>query len=204
MRRLLDMAEEKILNMLNDAAQLALKAVDLAIAVYKGEGKARDVRELASTIHQIHDEVVELAMEAIARFNPVATDLRLLRTAMEAAYDLYRIARYAYDVAETAEALGVKCPTERVEKTTQVVKEMTQKAVGMILRRDPAPLQEVRKLDDEVVDREYREALAAAIQNPTPCAVVETLALRFLERASDHAVYMAEKAHYLATGQAAP
>ena len=109
---------------------------------------------------------------------------------MEATYDLYRIARYAYDVAETAETLGVKCPTEKVEKITQVVKEMTQKAVGMILRRDPAPLQEVRKLDDEVVDREYRQALAAAIQNPTPCSVVETLALRFLERASDHAVYM--------------
>jgi len=198
------MAERRILNMLDDAAQLALRTVDLAIAAYKGESKAHEVRVTASTLFQIYCEVVELAMETIARFNPVASDLRLLRVSMETAYSLYRIARYAYDIAETVEMLNVKCHTEKVEKMAQLVKEMVQKALKMVLQRDPTLLREVQRLDDEVVDKECRQALKEAIQNPTPCSVVEMLALRFLERASDHAVSIAERAYYLATGRAAP
>lgn len=201
MRRLLDLAEERISGMLGDAVRLASAAIDHAIAAYKGEKMPEEVREIASTLHEIHDEIAELAMEAIARYNPMASDLRFLRVAMEVSYDLYRIARYAYDVVEAMRIVDIKCPVEKVEKLSHVVKDMMAKAVAMVLNRDLKSLEEIRRLDDEVADKAFIEALKAAVHNPTPCAVVEAVALRLLERASDHAVYIANRAYFLVTGQ---
>lgn len=201
MRRLLDLAEERIANMLNDAVQLASKAIDYAIAAYKSEVSPEEVRRIASALHAIQDDIIELAMEAIARYGPVAFDLRFLRVAMEVSYDLYRIARYAYDVADAIRVVGVKCPSDRVESLSMTVKDMMRRAVSMVLTRDLKDLEEIRRLDDELADKAFINALRVAVQNPTPCAVAEAVALRLLERASDHAVYIANRAYFLATGQ---
>jgi phosphate transport system protein len=198
MRRLLDIAEEEISQRLREGVKLAVEALSTAL---KEEAKAEEIRELASRLHRLHDEVSDLVMEAVARYSPVATDLRFLKSALFVSYDLYRVARYAFDVAAVAEKLGGGCGSKRVEAVGGVVKEMVAKAVDMFLSRDVSALEEVERLDDEVVDKSYEEALLDVLKGADRCKVVEAVVLRLLERASDHAVYIASHAYYLVTGQ---
>ena len=46
-------------------------------------------------------EVSNLATELIFRYQPVATDLRYIRSCMEIAYGFSRFGRYAYDIMST-------------------------------------------------------------------------------------------------------
>lgn len=200
MRRLLDLAEERISAMLSEAAQMALRSIELAVEAYRGHVRVEESRSLASSLHRIHDQVAELAIEAIARYQPAAVDLRFLRVAMEASYDLYRIARYSYDISQTVAQIGVRCPSDRVERVADVVGDMLAKSIDMFMRRTVDHFDEIHRKDD-VVDRAYTDALMEALGKLDRCSLLETLALRFLERASDHAVYMANRAHYLATGE---
>ena len=198
MRRLLDIAEEEISQRLREGVKLAVEALSMAL---KEEAKAEEIRELASRLHRLHDEVSDLVMEAVARYSPVATDLRFLKSALFVSYDLYRVARYAFDIAAVSEKLGGGCWSKRVEVVGGVVKEMVAKAVDMFLSRDVSALEEVERLDDEVVDKSYEEALLDVLKGADRCKVMETVVLRLLERASDHAVYIASHAYYLVTGQ---
>jgi phosphate transport system protein len=198
MRRLLDIAEEEISQRLREGVKLAVEALSMAL---KEEAKAEEIRELASRLHRLHDEVSDLVMEAVARYSPVATDLRFLKSALFVSYDLYRVARYAFDIAAVSEKLGGGCWSKRVEAVGGVVKEMVAKAVDMFLSRDVSALEEVERLDDEVVDKSYEEALLDVLKGADRCKVMETVVLRLLERASDHAVYIAGHAYYLVTGQ---
>jgi len=198
MRRLLDIAEEEISKRLKEGSGLAVAALSMAL---REDAKTEEIREVASKLHRLHDEISDLAVEAIARYSPVATDLRFLKSVLFVSYDLYRIARYAYDIAVVMEKLGGGCWSKRVEAVGEVVKDMLTKAVDMFLRRDISTLEEVERLDDEVVDKSYEEALLDVLRGADRCKVVETVVLRLLERASDHAVYIVNHAYYLVTGQ---
>jgi len=198
MRRLLDIAEEEISNRLREGSRLSVEALSMAL---REEARPEEIREQASKLHDLHDEVSDLVMEAVARYSPVATDLRFLKSALFVSYDLYRIARYAYDIAVVTEKLGGGCWSKRAETAGEVVKNMVAKAVDMFLSRDISALEEVERLDDEVVDKSYEEALLDVLRGADKCKVLETVVLRLLERASDHAVYIANHAYYLATGR---
>ncbi len=200
MRRLLDLAEERIVQLLREAREHASTSLSLSIEVYKNGAKSGEIRALASRLHDLHNEVTELVMEAVARFSPVASDLRFLRGALFVSYDLYRVARYAYDVAVVVEKLGGGCWSRRVEEVGDVVKKMVNTAVDMFLTRDISNIDELNKLDDEIVDRNYEAALMDVLRGPDKCGVIETMALRLFERASDHAVYIGNHAYYLVTG----
>ncbi|MFP3199921.1 MAG: PhoU domain-containing protein [Thermoproteus sp.] len=104
-------------------------------------------------------------------------------------------------MASVTEKLGGGCWSKRVETRGGIVKEMAAKAVDMFLSRDVSALEEVERLDDEVVDESYEEALLDVLKGADRCRVVEAAVLRLLERASDHAVYIAGHAYHLVTGQ---
>ncbi|ABL88674.1 phosphate uptake regulator, PhoU [Pyrobaculum islandicum DSM 4184] len=201
MRRLLDLAEEEISKRLREGAKLAVEALSTALS---GGVSAEKIREVASRLHNIHDEVSDLVMETVARYNPVAIDLRFLKSALFISYDLYRIARYAYDIAIVVEKLGGGCQSKKVQEVGNVVIHMVTTAVDMFLNRDISKLEEVVKLDDEVVDKSYEEALMEVLKGADRCKVMETVILRLLERASDHAVYITNHVYYLITGKARP
>ncbi|ABP50049.1 MAG: phosphate uptake regulator PhoU [Pyrobaculum sp.] len=198
MRRLLDIAEEEISRKISHGAKVAIEALDEAL---KEEPDVEKIRKMASTIHDIHHEISDLVMEAVARYGPVASDLRFLKSALFISYDIYRVARYALDVATVVRKIGSGCWSKRVAEVGEVVKQMVARAVDMFLRRDASGIREVEKMDDEIVDKAYEEALLDVLRGADRCKVAETVVLRLLERASDHAVYIANHAWYLVTGE---
>ncbi|AAL63451.1 phosphate signaling complex PhoU family protein [Pyrobaculum aerophilum] len=198
MRRLLDYAEEEIARRIREGAKMAVEALSAALTE---EPKAESIREISSRIHELHYEISDLVMEAVARYSPVATDLRFLKGALFVSYDIYRVARYAYDIAVVVEKLGSGCWSRRVVEVGEVVKRMVSTSVEMFLNKDISRLKEVEELDDNVVDKAYESSLVDVLRGADRCKVMETVVLRLLERASDHAVYIANHAYYLVTGQ---
>lgn len=198
MRRLLDYAEEEIARRIREGAKMAVEALSAALTE---EPKAESIRKISSRIHELHYEISDLVMEAVARYSPVATDLRFLKGALFVSYDIYRVARYAYDIAVVVEKLGSGCWSRRVVEVGEVVKRMVSTSVEMFLNKDISRLKEVEELDDNVVDKAYESSLVDVLRGADRCKVMEMVVLRLLERASDHAVYIANHAYYLVTGQ---
>jgi phosphate transport system protein len=197
-RRLLDIAEGEIARRIREGAGMAVETLSMAL---REEPNSAVIRELASRIHDLHHEISDLVMEAVARYSPVASDLRFLKGALFVSYDVYRVARYSYDIAVVVERLGSGCWSKRVAEVGEVVRKMVATAVEAFLKRDISALAEVERLDDDVVDKAYEESLVEVLKGADRCKVMETVVLRLLERASDHAVYIANHAYYLVTGQ---
>jgi phosphate transport system protein len=82
--RLLDLGIERIRNIIMDMARLSEHSVITAIESYeKGIRAKRTIHEWSEQLRVLQDEVADLAIELIARYQPVATDLRFIRSCME-------------------------------------------------------------------------------------------------------------------------
>src|SRR5579884_3320342 len=107
MHRLLDYGLDRISNLVMDMAILSVKSVDSAIDSYeKGVSSKDQIFEWSEQLRVMQSDITELAMELIARYQPVATDLRFIRSCMEISYGFSRYGRYAYDIADMLETIG--------------------------------------------------------------------------------------------------
>ncbi|MGP8125391.1 MAG: phosphate signaling complex PhoU family protein [Nitrososphaerales archaeon] len=203
MPRLMDMGLDKLNSLLLEMATLSESAVDASIEAYSKGGKGEEVRERSRRLQTLHRQVSDLSMEMIARFQPVASDLRFIKACFEISYGFYRFGRYALDIVEVMEIFGDlgKCDRKAVVETARNTQEMIRMSVDAFARRDVALARRIRKLDD-LVDDSYRQHLRTVIgqKKDVRCALSAGLILRYLERISDHATYIGESVDYIVTG----
>ena len=208
MARLIDVGLERLSDILMEMALLSEKSVSASIESYtSGKDQTAEIRAWSEEIRQLQDDVSELAIDIIARYQPVATDLRFVKAALEIAYGFSRFGRYAYDIADVLE-LGdlAGCDKSPVEITSKTTKEMIRMSVDAFANRDVELAKNVQKLDD-FVDDKFRESLDRAIHakyQDARCAVSEALILRYLERISDHSSYIGDSVIYIVTGERTP
>jgi phosphate transport system protein len=213
--RLLDLGIDRIQNIIMDMAQLSEKSVTTAIESYeKGASTKKVIFEWSEQLRVLQDEVGDLAIELIARYQPVATDLRFIRSCMEIAYGFSRFGRYAYDIVDVLETMGsiATCDKSAVLEMSYTVREMIHTSVQALQSKDKNAAEKLYRMDD-TVDALYRKYLREAI---TPyekidktsfdprCYVSALLILRYLERISDHACYIGDSVHYIVTGTSSP
>jgi len=201
--RLMDMGLEKLNSLLLEMATLSENAVDASIEAYSKGGKGTQVREWSSRLQTLHRQVSDLSMEMIARFQPVASDLRFIKSCFEISDGFFRFGRYALDIVEVLEIFGDldKCDRKAVIEAARSTQEMIRMSVDALARRDVALARRIPKLDD-IVDEAYREHLRSVIgqKKDVRCALSAALILRYLERIADHATYIAESVDYIVTG----
>ncbi len=206
---MMDMGLERLSNMLLDMAAISEKAVETAIESYvKGRDMREEVFQLSEELRWYQDEVAELAVELIARYQPVATDLRYIRSCMEIAYGFSRFGRYAYDIAQVLGMFGnlEECDTTLVKQVGEKVKEMIKVSVQAFKERNIELARSLKKMDDEV-DYAYVQHVKRALSNPLSskrCDMATTLILRYLERIADHATYVGDSVDYIVTGERTP
>ena len=205
----MDIALERLSSMLMDMAALSEKSVSTSIEAYgKGDSQMEEIRGWSEELRMLQEDVSELAVDIIARFQPLASDLRFIRAAMEIAYGFSRFGRYAYDIAEVLEMWGdlSKCDHSIVEITAKTTKEMIRMSIEAFANRDVELAKNVKKLDD-FVDEKYREHVDKMIHDPkkdVTCAMSTALILRYLERISDHSSYIGDSVIYIVNGERAP
>ena len=199
----MDMGLDRLNGLLLEMATLSENTVAASIEAYNKGGKGDEVREWSKRLETQHRQVSDLTMEIIARFQPVASDLRFIKACFEISYGFFRFGRYALDIVEVMNIFGDlgKCDRKSVVETARHTQEMIRMSVDAFARRDVALARQIRKMDD-LVDESYRQHLRTVIgqKKDLRCALSAALILRYLERISDHATYIGESVDYIVTG----
>ncbi len=203
MPRLMDMGLDKLNSLLLEMATLSENAVTASIEAYVKGMRAGQVKEWADHLQSLHRQVSDLSMEVIARYQPVASDLRFIKACFEISYGFFRFGRYALDIVEVLDMFGdlSKCDRKAVVETARTSQEMIRMSVDAFARRDVALARRIPKLDD-LVDESYRQHLRTVMgqKKDVKCALSAGLILRYLERISDHATYIGQSVDYIVTG----
>ena len=171
-------ATENILNEMGGEMRFSLER----IAIYSSE-----IRGLRAEIHS-------LVTEAIARYQPVASDLRYLLASLEISYGLFRFSRYALDIAYIIKSAsadrGVECEFPTSKKMLPHVINMMRESIESFMKRDREKAKKVIELDS-VVDKLMSEAMKKAFETNDRCLYLDFILSVYLERIADHSVYIA-------------
>jgi phosphate transport system protein len=205
MARLMDLGMERLTNLLLEMGKLSEQTVATAIEAYHMGKNLQDVNRWSNKLRQLDDQVSELSIELIARFQPVASDLRYIKACMEISYGFYRYGRYAHDIMEVLETFGdlTKCDRSVIENSAEKTKEMIELSVEAFAKKDVELAMKITSMDDYVDDayRSYIAKLMKSRQVDLRCALSQTLILRYLERIADHAVYIGKSVIFIVKGE---
>ena len=205
MTRLMDMGLEKLSKLLLEMGELSEEAVATAIEAYRMGKNLQEVNRWSNQLMQLDDQVSELSLELIARFQPVASDLRYIKACMEISYGFYRYGRYAHDIMEVLDTFGdlTKCDHTVVESASGTTKEMIKLSVEAFANQDVELAKKITGMDDFVDDayRDYIKTLMKSRKVDLRCALSQTLILRYLERIADHAVYIGRSVIFIVKGE---
>jgi len=162
--------------------------------------------ETDALYHQVEEKVYDL----LARQAPVASDLRLVVTALHIGADLERMGDLASHVAKIALR---RVPTAVPEELRPVIADMAATADGIagkvaeVLRTaDAARAAELEHDDDEMdelLKQLYGLMLGTAWRHGVGPAVDGALLGRWYERYADHAVNAGRSVLYFVTGETA-
>ncbi len=204
----MDMGEERLSSAIVDMSNLAQDSVVKAIEAYEKGQRATDAaRKRATELAQLSAEVEELGVDLLARYQPVATDLRFIKSCLEIAYGFSRFGRYAFDISLVLETYGdlSVCDKSVVHDLGERVTSMIERSIQSFKTRDTELARSLRKDDDEVdkVYFKYTAAMATDKSLTVRCALASTLVLRYLERIADHACYIGDAVVYIVTGSKA-
>jgi phosphate transport system protein len=184
-----------------EKATRALLEVDLQLAE---EVISEDVR-----VDEIRAAAEERAFALLALQAPVATDLRIVVSAIHGAGDIERMGDLALHVAQAARRRHPQAvlPDEVVPyfaEMGQVGVALARKAGEVIRTRDLTRAAELES-DDDAMDDLHRHMFTVLMDRDwshgVGPAVDITLLARFYERYADHAVAVARRIVYVVTGR---
>jgi len=183
-------------------------------APHEGVGHDLERREIdialagADKIDEAAIALDELAINILARQQPVARDLRIVVSALCISASLERmgdmsehiaqLARYRYPDKVVPKSLRATF-AELGQLDVQIARKLTQ-----LLRTEDVRLAEEIRNDDDRIDALHLSVFDKVLGETWKGAAVDTvdatLASRYHERFADHAVSIAKKVQYLATG----
>ena len=209
MSRIIDRGLEEQAVLIVKMGELTVETLETSIRGYlDGRSVQTDVKELSDLLRAMADKVEDQTFQLIARFQPVASDLRTIKSYMKIGNDFARYGRYALDISFINDELhGL---TECEAWTKDYIGEMSRKVLSMVrlslnaLKRQDIELAKSITETEREVDKMYLTYLNKLIGGEQPnskCLLSSALVTRYLERIADHAVYVCESIIYIATGE---
>jgi len=204
-----------------DMAKISENSVFAAIESYQESTHIKkQIFDWSEKLRVLQEEVSDLAIELIARYQPVASDLRFIKSCMEISYGFSRFGWYSYDIVDLLETMGSisDCDKSAVLEMAKTVRGMILLSLQSLQSRDKSAGEKLYRMDD-TVDTLYRKYLRDIItpsqeqqtekrltdsNNNPRCYISTLLILRYLERISDHACYIGDSVHYVVTGVSSP
>ncbi len=197
--RLLRMAG-MVENMIGDAVRALLERnVELA----------KETIERDHAVNRLEVEADEQCLLILARWQPVASDLRFLTIAFKMVTDLERIGDLAVNISERAVDLAGRpliWPNDEMEEMARLSRRMVHQGVDAFLKAD-ADLAQSVILADDAVDELYVTAFEHVIQvmqqhpEDLPGGIHALSVLKWLERIADHATNLAELVVFMVKGK---
>ncbi len=165
--------------------------------------------EIEVEIDQKEREIENHCLKLLLRNQPVASDLRLISTALKIITDMERIGDQAADIAEICGHLSEQPYIKKLDHISQMAKDtikMVKDSVDAFIGRDVLLANSVIEYDD-VVDNLYtcvKNDLLALIQEDSKNgeqAVDLMIIAKYFERIGDHATNIAEWVLFSITGK---
>jgi phosphate transport system protein len=214
-RRHIDREFERELEMLREQVLLMGARVEEMLVHAMRAFSERDVPLAQSTIHadrqidQLELSIDELCLRILARRQPVASDLRMVTTALKLVTDLERIADLCVNICERVVELTLDPPLHAnnpILKIAEIAQGMVHDALDAYVAGDAIKASEVVERDD-VVDAYYAQLFPELVSSmmSDPSTVVRSTRLlslgKYIERIADHATNIAEMVVFMVRGQ---
>jgi phosphate transport system protein len=191
---------------------LAQEAIFKSIESLKNRDKnqAQEVIDTDNKIDELELSIDERCVDLIARYQPMAGDLRFLTTGMKINAELERIADLAVDICQRVLELLDKPllkPLIDIPKLSVIAQNMVRDAIDAFIKEDAELAKNVVLSDSEadklknLVQHELVNDYMSKDPKTAPRAVSLLLIARHLERICDHATNIAEDVIYMVQGK---
>ena len=186
----------------------AEEAIYKSIEALKNRDKAlaKSVIDNDNNVDQLELAIDEKCIDLIARYQPMAKDLRFITTGMKINAELERIADIAVDIAQRTLELVDKPllkPLVDIPKLTSIAQSMVKTSIDAFVNGDIELAKKVMSSDPEadklrnLIQKELVEDYMVKDCAAVPRAVQLLLIARFLERICDHTTNIAEDVIYM-------
>ncbi|WP_127820389.1 phosphate signaling complex protein PhoU [Microbacterium sp. CPCC 204701] len=211
MREVFHQSLEDVQGRLVEIAELVTIAIDKATRAFgtSDVALAEDVIEADAVIDEKAIALDELAIEILARQQPVARDLRIVVSALRMSASLERMGDIAEHIAQLTRMRFPERAIPKGLKSTflkmgQLDVEAARQLAELLRTQDLAFIDPIRNADDQLDELHlsvFEKVLSDSWQGEASATVDATLASRYHERFADHAVSVAKKVLYLSTGE---
>lgn len=208
MERLIDQELNELNKDILKMGALAEEAIYKSVEALKNRDKemVKSVIDNDVNIDNLELTIDEKCIDLIARYQPMAKDLRFITTGMKINAELERIADIALDIAQRTFELVDKPllkPLIDIPKLTAIAQNMVKMAIDSFVKGDIALAKKVLLSDSEadqlrnIIQKELIEDYMVKDGTTAPRAVQLLLIARFLERICDHTTNIAEDVIYM-------
>jgi len=188
------------LDMLKQSVE-ALKDQNIQLADWVNSQKER----ISDYDHDIEQKCLTL----IALYQPMAKDMRTIAASLKMITYFYRIGRYGKDIANLVPELSDTSHIANlmsIPHMAEVVFSMIADTLTAFEQEDITFLKDIVVRDDAVDTLRYsvcRECITYMMEDPQNISrcINYIMITRYLERCGDHACKIAEKVHYMVTGE---
>lgn len=210
MREVFHQSLEDVQGRLVEIAELVTIAIDKATRAFgtSDVSLAEEVIEADAVIDEKAIALDELAIEILARQQPVARDLRIVVSALRMSASLERMGDIAEHIAQLTRMRFPERAIPKGLKSTflkmgQFDVEVSRQLAELLRTQDLELIESIRTADDRLDELHlsvFEKVLSDNWQGEASATVDATLASRYHERFADHAVSVAKKVAYLSTG----
>jgi phosphate transport system protein len=198
----------RLLVTMAESVRAAMRKATTALLTADREA-AQSVVARDAEVDDIYRQVETKVADTIARQAPVASDLRMVITALHISADLERMGDLAEHVAKTAlrrhPSPAVPAELRPVFRQMAEVADRMADKITMVLASPNVDLAAELEKDDDSMDDLERDLFKVLLHDDWPygaeTAIDGALLGRFYERYADHAVNAGEQIIYLITGE---
>jgi phosphate transport system protein len=170
---------------------------------------AQGVIDYDHQVNRLEVEIDELSIDLVARYQPVAVDLRVITTALKISTDLERMGDQAVNICEQVIELNKKdAPPSyfSLPAMAERARRMVHEAMRAYEARDPELAQQVCDQDDEVNRLHagmFHDLFGLLSETPERAQLATRLMFvsKYLERIADHATNISEMTIYMVKGK---
>ena len=202
MRNRFDRQLEELNRRLIDMGSLIEQAIETAVdgLVYQDKEKAKRAIQYEEEINHAEREIEALCLKLLLQQQPVASDLRLISSALKMITDMERIGDHATDISELTLLLADKPYIMNMKHIQQMAKEtivMVIHSLEAFVKKDIELAKQVIAQDD-IVDELFAKVKAEILQllrehlEHGEQAEDLLMAAKYFERIGDHATNIAE------------
>jgi phosphate transport system protein len=199
--------KQKLITMAGLAESMIHKAIQSLIK--RDESIFKQVYAEEKKVNLLEIEIDDLCLKLLALKQPMATDLRLITSAMKINSELERIGDMAVNITECASELIKRPPVKPyidIPRMADLAQRLVRDSLDSFIRQDVNLARSVLTRDDEIdelKDQILRELVTFMIGDTStiPRALQIVLVSRHLERIGDHATNIAEDVIYLVQGK---